>query len=154
MNIAIGCDHAGYRLKEHVKRVLTDRGDTVIDVGSDSEQPSDYPDFAAAVARAVADRQADRGIMIGGSGVGETIACNKVPGIRAAQCHESYTAKFSRLHNDANVLCFGQRVIGLGQAEEILRVWLDTPFSGDERHRRRIAKIADLERANRPARIG
>lgn len=154
MNIAIGSDHAGYRLKEHVKRVLADRGETVIDLGAYSEEPSDYPDFAAAVARAVADGQADRGIMIGGSGVGETIVCNKVAGIRAAPCHECYTAKFSRLDNDANVLCFGQRVIGPGQAEEIVRVWLDTPFSGEERHRRRIAKIADLERVNPPARTG
>jgi ribose 5-phosphate isomerase B len=154
MNIVIGSDHAGYRLKEHLKHVLADRGDRVIDVGCDSEQACDYPDFAHAVAIAVVEGRAERGIMIGGSGIGESIACNKVPGIRAATCHEGYTAKFSRLHNDANVLCFGQRVIGLGQADEIVRIWLETPFSGDERHRRRIAKLAALEQAGLGARAG
>jgi ribose 5-phosphate isomerase B len=154
MNIVIGSDHAGYRLKEHLQQVLTDAGHQVLDVGTHSEESCDYPGFAQAVGLAVVEGRADRGIMIGGSGIGESIACNKVAGIRAATCHECYTARFSRLHNDANVLCFGQRVIAPEMAEEILRVWLETPFSGDQRHVRRIAQIADLESANRPSQDG
>lgn len=147
MQLAIGSDHAGYRLKEHLKAVLAGDGHVLVDVGTDSDAPVDYPPFCAAVARAVAGGEAERGIVLGGSGQGEQIAANKIRGIRAALCNDLYTARYSRLHNDANVLAIGARVVGEGLAEEIVRTWLATGFEGG-RHVRRLALIANLEEAS------
>ncbi len=145
MHIAIGSDHAGYRLKEHFKGVLKEDGHTVDDLGTHSEEPVDYPPICAAVARAVAEGKAERGIVLGGSGQGEQITANKVRGIRAALCNDLYTARVSREHNDANVLAMGGRVVGEGLAEEILRLWLSTGFEGG-RHERRVKQITEIER--------
>lgn len=146
MKIAVGSDHAGYPLKEHVKQLLKGEGHDVEDLGTHSEEPVDYPFFCAAVARAVVAGQADRGIVMGGSGQGEQLAANKIRGARAALCNDLYTAEFSRRHNDANVLSMGGRVVGLGLADEIVRKWLATKFEGG-RHVRRLEQIAEIERA-------
>ena len=144
MRIAIGSDHAGYRLKEHLIAVLKDDGHDVTDLGTNSEEPVDYPIYCSRVGRVVADGDADRGIVLGGSGQGEQLSANKVKGVRAALCNDLYTAEFSRRHNDANVLSMGARVVGEGLADEILRVWLTTDFEGG-RHQRRIDEITALE---------
>jgi ribose 5-phosphate isomerase B len=144
VRIAIGSDHAGYRLKEHLKDVLKRDGHDIVDLGTDSEEPVDYPPICAAVGREVAAGRAERGIVLGGSGQGEQISANKVRGVRAALCNDLYTARYSRLHNDANVLSLGARVVGEGLADEILAVWLATPFEGG-RHQRRVDEIAELE---------
>ncbi len=144
MRIAIGSDHAGFLLKEHLKQTLARLGHAVDDHGTGSEAAVDYPPICIGVARAVADGTADRGVVVGGSGQGEQIAANKVNGIRAALCHELYTARMSRLHNDANVLAMGGRVVAFGLADEILTLWLDTPFEGG-RHQRRIDQISAYE---------
>lgn len=146
MRVAIGADHAGYTLKEHLKATLLALGHEVRDAGTNSEASVDYPLICAAVARAVAEGRADRGIVVGGSGQGEQIAANKVAGVRAALCNDLYTARMSRLHNDANVLTMGGRIVATGLADEILKIWLDTPFEGG-RHQRRIDQISELERA-------
>ena len=145
MRIAIGSDHAGFLLKEHFKQTLQRLGHLVDDHGTDSESPVDYPPICLSVGRAVAQGRADRGIVLGGSGQGEQIAANKVAGIRAALCNDPYTARLSRQHNDANVLSMGGRIVGLGLADEILTVWLDTQFDGG-RHQRRIDQISEAER--------
>ena len=145
MRIAIGADHAGFALKEHLKRTLASLGHDVQDLGTDSEAPADYPPICAAVGRAVAEGRADRGIVLGGSGQGEQIAANKVRGVRAALCNDLYTARLSRLHNDANVLSIGGRIAAPALADEILTVWLATPFEGG-RHQRRLDQIAEIER--------
>ena len=145
MRIAIGADHAGFVLKEHVKQTLLKLGHDVDDHGTDSEAPVDYPPICLAVARAVAGGRADRGIVLGGSGQGEQIAATKVPGIRAALCHELYTARLSRAHNDANVLSMGGRIVAFGLADEIVGLWLTTAFEGG-RHQRRIDQILEAER--------
>jgi ribose 5-phosphate isomerase B len=144
VRIAIGSDHAGFRLKEHFQQLLKSDGHEVDDFGTESEEPVDYPPICAAVARAVATGRADRGIVLGGSGQGEQISANKVRGVRAALCNDLYTAEYSRLHNDANVLSIGARVVGEGLAEKILQVWLATPFEGG-RHQRRVELIAAIE---------
>jgi ribose 5-phosphate isomerase B len=144
VHIAIGSDHAGYRLKEHLEEVLKADGHTVDDLGTHSEEPVDYPPICAAVARAVSAGSAERGIVLGGSGQGEQISANKVRGIRAALCNDLYTARLSREHNDANVLAMGGRVVGDGLADEILRLWLATGFDGG-RHERRVKQIAEIE---------
>jgi ribose 5-phosphate isomerase B len=144
VRIAIGSDHAGYALKQHLIGVLGELGHHVTDHGTDSEDPVDYPPICAAVARAVRAGDADRGIVLGGSGQGEQIAANKVSGIRAALCNDLYTARMSREHNDANVLAIGGRVVGSGLAREILEVWLGSPFEGG-RHQRRLDQIAAIE---------
>jgi ribose 5-phosphate isomerase B len=144
MRIAIGADHAGFALKQHLVQLLHRLGHEVDDRGTHDEQPVDYPAICAAVARAVADRHADRGVVIGGSGQGEQIAANKIRGIRAALCNDLYTARMSREHNDANVLAIGGRVVAPGLADEILVLWLDTAFQGG-RHQRRVEQIAELE---------
>jgi ribose 5-phosphate isomerase B len=146
MRVAIGADHAGFTLKEHLKATLAALGHDVQDLGTHGEAAVDYPPICAAVGRAVVDGRADRGIVLGGSGQGEQIAANKVAGVRAALCNDLYTARMSRLHNDANVLTMGGRIVAGGLADEILKVWLDTPFEGG-RHQRRIDQISDLERA-------
>jgi ribose 5-phosphate isomerase B len=145
MRIAIGADHAGYELKEHLKATLAADGHTVVDCGTDSTESVDYPPFCAAVGRLVAAGDVDRGIVLGGSGQGEQIAANKVPGVRAALCNDLYLARLSREHNDANVLSMGGRVVASGLADEILRLWLATPFQGG-RHQRRLDQIAELEK--------
>ena len=146
MKIVIGSDHAGFELKQHLAQTLKMLGHDVDDLGTDSTEPVDYPPICADVARRVAKGEADRGIVLGGSGQGEQIAANKVRGIRAALCNDLYAARYSRLHNDANVLSIGGRVVGTGLAEEILRVWLTTEFEGG-RHQRRVDEIAEIEEA-------
>jgi ribose 5-phosphate isomerase B len=150
MRIAIGADHAGFALKQHLIGLLRRLGHAVDDRGTHSEAPTDYPPICADVAREVADGRADRGIVVGGSGQGEQMAANKVPGIRAALCNDIYTARMSREHNDANVLALGGRIVADTLAEEILALWLDTPFAGG-RHQRRIEQIAAIERVPRVA---
>jgi ribose 5-phosphate isomerase B len=145
MRIAIGADHAGFALKQHLLGVLARLGHEVNDRGTDSETPVDYPPICADVGRLVVSGQADRGIVIGGSGQGEQIAANKVDGIRAALCNDLYTTRLSREHNDANVLAIGGRIVGFGLAEEIVALWLTTAFQGG-RHQRRIEQIAEIER--------
>ncbi|HVM00210.1 MAG TPA: ribose 5-phosphate isomerase B [Egibacteraceae bacterium] len=144
MRIAIGSDHAGYPLKRHLVTVLGELGHDVADHGTDSTESVDYPPICAAVGRAVVEGAADRGIVLGGSGQGEQIAANKVPGVRAALCHDLYTARMSRAHNDANVLAMGGRIVADGLAEEIVGVWLATDFEGG-RHQRRIDQIREIE---------
>jgi ribose 5-phosphate isomerase B len=145
MRIAMAADHAGFPLKEDLKDFLAAEGHDVVDFGTDSAEPVDYPSFCAAAARAVARGEADRGIVMGGSGQGEQIVANKIHGIRAALCHDLYVARLSRAHNDANVLGLGARVIAPELAREIVRVWLVTPFEGG-RHERRVEQIATIER--------
>src|ERR1041385_367318 len=144
MRVAIGADHAGFLLKEHLKQTLATLGHAVDDHGTHSEESVDYPPICISVGRAVADGKADRGIVLGGSGQGEQMAANKVPGIRAALCNDLYTARLSREHNDANVLSMGGRIVAFGLADEILKLWLSTPFEGG-RHQRRIDQISEAE---------
>lgn len=145
MRIAFGADHAGFPLKEELKVFVADEGHEVLDHGTDSTEPVDYPPFCAAAARAVASGVADRGIVLGGSGQGEQIAANKVDGVRAALCHDQFLARLSREHNDANVLAMGARVVAPAYAREIVRVWLGTSFEGG-RHVRRLDEISQIER--------
>lgn len=147
MRIAIGSDHAGYDLKQHVIAFLSAEGHDVTDHGTNSTDSVDYPPFCAAVARAVVADEADVGIVMGGSGQGEQIAANKVAGARAALCNDLYLARMAREHNNANVLSIGGRVVGTGLAEEIVRLFLTTEFEGG-RHQRRIDLITDIEAAN------
>src|SRR5688572_15611304 len=144
MRIAIGSDHAGFALKQHLVGVLKKLGHEVDDRGTHSEAAVDYPPICAEVAGAVASGRADRGVVLGGSGQGEQMAANKVRGVRAALCNDLYTARMARAHNDANVLSIGARVVGTGLAEEILATFLATDFEGG-RHARRVAQLADLE---------
>src|SRR6478609_9057954 len=146
MRIAIGADHAGYELKQHMIEVLTGAGHDVADLGTHSTESVDYPPICAAVGRVVRDGEADRGIVLGGSGQGEQLAANKVRGVRAALCNDLYTARFGRMHNDANVLSMGARVVGVGLAEEILDVFLTTEFEGG-RHQRRVDQLMAIEAA-------
>jgi len=146
LKVALGADHGGYRLKEDVAAVLREMGVAYEDFGTFSTDPVDYPDFARAVAEAVVAGTCDRGILCCGTGIGVAIAANKVPGVRAALCHDVYSARMSREHNDANVLTMGGRVIGPGLAGEIVRTFLSAGFAGG-RHARRLAKI---EKGKRP----
>lgn len=143
--IALGADHAGFQLKEALKGWLIEHGYQVVDHGTHTAESVDYPDYAAQVAEAVADHKVERGVLVCGTGIGMTIAANKVPGVRAALCSDLYTARMSREHNDANVLCLGARVVGVGLALDIVAAWLDARFEGG-RHQRRIEQIADIER--------
>ena len=142
--VAIGADHAGFVLKRHLVETLGGLGIEVTDLGTDSEESVDYPPICAAVGREVVEGRADRGIVLGGSGQGEQIAANKVDGVRAALCNDLYTARLSREHNDANVLSMGGRIVAPGLADEILNLWLSTPFEGG-RHQRRIDQISAIE---------
>ncbi|MET0215157.1 MAG: ribose 5-phosphate isomerase B [Vicinamibacterales bacterium] len=146
MRIAIGADHAGFALKQHIVATMVGLGHDVDDRGTHNEDPVDYPPICAEVARLVADAHADRGIVVGGSGQGEQMTANKIAGVRAALCNDLYTARLSRQHNDANVLSLGGRIVGFGLADEIVTLWLQTPFEGG-RHQRRIDQIAALERS-------
>src|SRR5512134_605552 len=141
MVIAVGADHGGFRLKAVIIDFVEKFGHQVIDLGTGSEDPVDYPDYARAVSHAILLKKADRGILICGSGVGASIAANKFPGIRAAVCHDTYSSAQGVEHDDMNVLCLGARVIGPELAKEIVRSWLSAAFSGAERHQRRLAKI-------------
>lgn len=145
MKIAVGCDHAGWEMKEDLKPFLEGLGHQLKDFGTDSQDSVDYPDYALPVAKAVAKGELERGIIICGTGIGSSIVANKVSGIRAAVCHDTYTAQMSRSHNDANILCLGDRVIDKQLAHRIVEVWLNTPFSGG-RHARRLKKIEEIEK--------
>lgn len=145
MRISISSDHAGFPLKESLREFLEELGHDVLDMGTDSEQPVDYPGITAAAARAVAEGRVDRAIVLGGSGQGEQMAANKIHGVRAALCHDLYLAEMSRRHNDANVLAMGGRVVASALAREIVRVWLETPFDGG-RHARRVEQLGEIER--------
>lgn len=144
MRIAIGGDHAGYPLKQHLVGVLGSWGHAVTDLGTDSTVPVDYPLYCAAVARAVVSGSADLGVVLGGSGQGEQISANKVRGARAALCNDLYTARLARQHNNANVLSIGARIVAPELAEDIARIFVDTEFEGG-RHQRRIDEISRLE---------
>lgn len=147
MRIAVGSDHAGYEVKEDVKRHLASEGHQVEDVGTHGSASVDYPDFASRVARCVTAGKADVGILVCGSGIGMSIAANKVHGVRAAVCTDPYSARVSREHNDANVLCLGARVTGPGLIEEIVRSFLRSGFAGG-RHAKRVEKIHHIESAS------
>ena len=143
--IALGADHAGLPLKEVVKAWLSGTGHDVLDVGTHTVDSVDYPDYATLVADALVDGPAQRGILVCGTGIGMAIAANKVPGVRAASCPDTFTARLAREHNDTNVLTLGARITGNEDAIEIVRVWLETVFAGD-RHARRVEKLAAIER--------
>ena len=145
MKVAIACDHAALELKNAVKKHLTDRGFEVVDFGINEPGSVDYPDYALPVAEAVAGGKADKGILICGTGIGMSICANKVKGIRCALCSDTFSARATREHNDANVLAFGERVVGAGLALDIVDAFLDTPFSNAERHVKRIDKITAIE---------
>ena len=142
--IALGADHAGYGLKEALKAWLINHGYQVLDLGTHSTESVDYPDYAALVAESLADHKVERGLLICGTGIGMSMAANKVPGVRAALCADLYTARMSREHNDANVLVLGGRLMGADMATDILQAWLQTEFAAG-RHARRVEKIADIE---------
>ncbi len=139
--IAIGSDHGGFELKRAIMKHLQERGEAYKDFGTYTAESCDYPDYGRAVAKAVAAGDYDRGILICGTGIGISITANKVHGIRAANCGDCFSAEATRLHNDANILALGARVVGEGLALKIVDTFLDTPFSNDERHIRRISKI-------------
>ncbi len=150
LKIALGSDHGGYQLKEEIKRWLTEKGEyEVRDFGTYSEGSCDYPDVALPVARAVAQGECSLGILVCGTGIGVSIVANKVPGIRAALCHDTFSARASREHNDANILTLGERVIGRGLALEIVEAWLNGSFAGG-RHQRRVDKINALDHKASP----
>lgn len=148
--VAIGSDHAGYWIKELLKGELQEMGYRALDMGTDSEKSCDYPDMAIKVADAVGKGRAFRGVLICGTGAGMAIVANKVPGVRAAVCNETYTAELTRAHNDANILTMGARVVGPGVAVRILSKFMDTPFEGDTpkgaRHKNRLNKLGEIER--------
>ncbi|HKQ47918.1 MAG TPA: ribose 5-phosphate isomerase B [Phycisphaerae bacterium] len=146
MKIALGSDHAGFDLKQRVKDHVLKLGHEATDLGTNSVEPVDYPDFAEAVALAVRDRRADRGILVCGSGVGASIAANKVPGVRAGLCHDSYSAHQGVEHDDMNVLVLGGRIVGEALAMELVEEFLKARFTAEERHQRRLNKVLALER--------
>ena len=145
MKIAIGCDHGGIGLKPTLIKYLEKEGFEYVDMGCYDTSSVDYTDYGIAVAKAVANGECDKGILICGTGIGMSIVANKVKGVRCAHCHDVYSAKMTRLHNDTNVIAFGERVIGAGLMTDIVDAFLKTPFSNEERHIRRIQKILDLE---------
>lgn len=150
MRVALGCDHGGFPLKADLASELAAQGHELIDCGTDSEDPVDYPRFASAVAQALLDGSADRGIVLCGSGVGAAVAANKVKGIRAGLCHDTYSAHQGVEHDDINVICLGARVVGPSLAKEIVVAFLNARFSGKERHLRRLQLIEELEGEGKP----
>ncbi len=146
--VALGSDHGGFELKEQLKPIFEELGLHVEDIGTHDEKPVDYPDIARAVAEIVAGGKATRGVIIDGAGIGSSIVANKFSGIRAALCYDKASARNSREHNDSNVLTLGGRLLTRSQAEDVLRVWLTTPFGGG-RHAARVQKIAEIEKATR-----
>ena len=151
MKIVLASDHAGFALKREIAALLGKDGHEVADVGTHSTAPVDYPDFAVAVGEAVVAGRAERGVLVCGSGVGASVAANKIPGIRAAVCHDVYSAHQGVEHDDMNILVLGARVIGVELARELARVFLDARFTHEQRHERRLAKIKALEEGNRHA---
>ena len=145
MRIAIGADHAGFPLKETMAAFVRETGHEVLDLGTHSTTPVDYPDFAEAVGQALLDGRAERGIVICGSGVGASVAANKLPGVRAGLCHDTYSAHQGVEHDDMNVLVLGARVVGPALAQDLVRAFLGARFTGEERHRRRLQKVRALE---------
>jgi RpiB/LacA/LacB family sugar-phosphate isomerase len=145
MKIVIGSDHAGFQLKGAMGDLLRSMNQEVLDVGAFNENPSDYPDFAEAVGRAILDRKAERGVLICGSGVGASVAANKLTGIRAAVCHDTYSAHQGVEHDDMNVLVLGSRIVGVKLAEDLVKAFLAAKFTNEDRHVRRLAKIKALE---------
>jgi len=148
MRIVIGADHAGFSLKNAVGDLLRSLGHSVLDVGAFNDNPSDYPDFALLVGNAVLEGKGERGILICGSGVGVSVAANKIKGIRAAVCHDTYSAHQGVEHDDMNVLVLGSRVIGSKLAEDLVKAFLGASFTNEERHKRRLAKVKAIEQAN------
>ncbi|HRU04313.1 MAG TPA: ribose 5-phosphate isomerase B [Candidatus Brocadiia bacterium] len=148
MRVAVGSDHRAIELKEIVKRVVREMGGVAVDFGAHSTESADYPDFAFPVARAVARGECDRGVLLCGTGIGMSIAANKVKGVRAAVVHDEKTAELSRQHNDANILCMGSAIVDAATLEKCVKVWLSTPFEGG-RHARRVEKIASGESTER-----
>ncbi|HEX9444289.1 MAG TPA: ribose 5-phosphate isomerase B [Candidatus Binatia bacterium] len=146
MRVAIGADHAGFFLKQDLVAYVDSLGDEALDLGTTSIEPVDYPDYAEAVGRAVVEGRAERGVLVCGSGVGASVAANKIAGIRAGLCHDTYSAHQGVEHDDMNVLVLGARVIGPELARELVKTYLAARFSGEERHRRRLEKVARLER--------
>lgn len=144
MKIALGCDHAAVEMKDAMLALIAEMGLEAIDMGTTGSTSVDYPDFAQKVCRAVLDGKADRGILVCGTGIGMSIAANKFPGIRAALCSESYSARMSRMHNNANVLCMGARTLGRDIARDVARTWIETEFEGG-RHALRLNKITTIE---------
>ncbi len=145
MKIVIGSDHAGFQMKVAMGDLLRSLGQEVLDVGAFNENPSDYPDFAEAVGRAILDGKAERGVLICGSGVGVSVAANKMPGIRAAVCHDTYSAHQGVEHDDMNVLVLGSRIVAVKLAEELVKAYLGAKFTNEDRHVRRLNKIKALE---------
>lgn len=145
MQVVLGSDHAGFNLKKELHPLVQEHADQLIDVGTDSSSSVDYPDFAEALAEKIRSGEADRGILICGSGIGASVAANKIPGIRAGLCHDTYTARQAVEHDDINVLVLGARVIGIEVAREVTRAFLAAEYSGSERHERRLRKVKELE---------
>lgn len=145
MKVVIGSDHAGFQLKNAMGDLLRSMGNDVLDVGAFNENPSDYPDFAEAVGRAVLDGKAERGVLVCGSGVGASVAANKLPGIRAGMCHDTYSAHQGVEHDDINVIVLGSRIIGVALAQDLVRAFMGAKFSNEERHVRRLGKVKALE---------
>lgn len=146
LKIAIAADHGGFQLKKLLREFLRELGHEGVDLGTQNEEPVDYPDYARAVAQEVLSKKAERGILICGSGVGACVAANKFPGIRAAICHDTFSAHQGVEDDDMNILCLGARVIGPELAKDIVRIWLSASFSGAERHCRRLDKVSEIER--------
>jgi ribose 5-phosphate isomerase B len=145
MKVVIGSDHAGFQLKNAMGDFLRSAGNEVMDVGAFNENPSDYPDFAEAVGRAVLDGKAERGVLICGSGVGASVAVNKLPGIRAGMCHDTYSAHQGVEHDNINMLVLGSRIIGVALAQDLVKAFMGATFSNEERHVRRLGKVKALE---------
>jgi ribose 5-phosphate isomerase B len=145
MKVAVGADHAGYALKQRILRIIESLGHEAVDLGTDSNAPVDYPDFSQKVGRALQQGRVDRGILVCGTGVGAAIAANKMIGVRAGLCHDTYSAHQCVEHDDSNVLALGARVIGEALASEIVRAFLSAEFSGEERHVRRVNKVKAIE---------
>lgn len=145
MHVVLGSDHAGFEMKQQISSYVQSLGHDVLDVGAHSSAPSDYPDYAEALASAILKKQAERGILICGSGVGASVAANKIPGIRAGLCHDGYSAHQGVEHDNINILVLGARVIGIELARDLVAIYLKAAFSGDERHLRRLSKVQLLE---------
>ena len=145
MKVIIGSDHGGYRLKSVINDFLSTLGYEIEDVGTNADVPCDYPVIASEAAKKIAGTD-NLGILVCGTGIGMSIAANKVKGVRAALCHDTFSARMSREHNNSNILCLGERVTGCGPALDIVKTWLETGFSGDERHKKRLELVAGMER--------
>jgi RpiB/LacA/LacB family sugar-phosphate isomerase len=149
MRIVVGADHRGYELKDQIAAFLHRAGHEVLDVGTNSADSVDYPDYARAVGEALTDGRAERGVLVCGSGIGASIAANKIHGVRAAVCHDTYSARQGVEHDDMNVLCLGSRVIESELAQELVKAFIDARLLDEERYRRRLAKVAEMERRGR-----